>query len=155
MGNVDADFDPAHNVTHGICADCGCGLLQAGDEIPAQEFLDRLGVPVLVIDANGRALAASERAREILGREFPPFEGFKGGGVIDCVHWDAEDGCGGPVLCRSRAITRAVAETFETGRACVDVPAYPDARSGPAGACPRLKVSTEKVGGCVVLRVEE
>lgn len=155
MGTVDAEFDPTHRVTHGICAGCGCGLLQAGEEIPAQEFLDRLGLPVLVVDAQGRPLAASGRARELLGRDFPYFPGFTGGAVIDCVHSDAEDGCGGPVLCRSRVISRAVAETFETGRACVAMPAYPDARSGEAGGFPRLKVSTEKVDGCVVLRVEE
>lgn len=154
MGTVEADFDPDHRVTHGICAACGCGLLQAGDEIPAQEFLDRLGVPVLVVDADGRPLAASGRAAEVLGVEFPSLEGFKGGGVIDCVHSNAEDGCGGEVLCRSRVISRAVAETYETGRACVGRPAYPDAR-GAVGGAPRLKVTTEKVGDCVVLRVDE
>ncbi len=155
MGTVEADFDPAHRVTHGICADCGCGLLQAGEEIPAQEFLDRLNVPVLVVDADGRPMAASGLAREVLGKEFPSLGEFKGGGVIDCVHSSADEGCGGAVLCRSRVISRAVAETYETGRACVGRPAYPDARGGLNGGSARLRISTEKVGDCVVLRVDE
>lgn len=154
MGTVEGNFDPAHLVTHGICAACGCGLLQAGNEIPAQEFLDRLNVPVLLVDAEGRALAASGRAREVLGKEFPSLEEFKGGTVIDCVHSNADEGCGGAVLCRSSVISRAVAETYETGRACVRMPAYPDARGGLDGS-PSLKITTEKVGDCVLLRVDE
>ena len=52
-------------------------------------------------------------------------------------------------------INRAVAETFETGRACVGVPAYPDAQGGSTTKTPRLKITTEKVGGCETLRIDE
>ena len=154
MGTIEGDFNPAHPVTHGICAACGCGLLQAGDEITAQEFMDRLNVPVLLVDAEGRALAASGRAREMLGKEFPSLEGLTGGAVIDCAHSNADGGCGGPVLYRSRAIAQAVAETYETGRACVSIPAYPDACAGRERS-PSLKITTEKIGGCVALRIDE
>ncbi|MDD5302286.1 MAG: hypothetical protein PHS14_04180 [Elusimicrobia bacterium] len=155
LGSVEGDFDPAYLITHGICAACGCALVQAGDEIPAQDFLDRLSAPVLLVDADGRALAASRRARELLGKEFPPLAGFKSGTVIDCVNSNADEGCGGAVLCRSRVISRAVAETYETGRACVDVPAYPDAQDGQPLKNARLKITTEKVGECVTLRIDE
>jgi hypothetical protein len=155
MGTVEGDFNPAYHITHGICAACGCALVGAGDEIPAQEFLDRLSVPVLLIDADGRTLAAGRRAREILGREFPAFEGFAGGAVIDCVNSNSDEGCSGAVFCRSRVISRAVAQTYETGRACVGVPAYPDAQGGSTAKTPCLKITTEKVGGCVTLRIDE
>lgn len=155
MGTVEGDFDPAHRVTHGICASCGCALLRVGEEVPAQEFLDRLGVPVLLVDAEGRALAAGRRAREVLGKDLPSLEGFKGGAFIDCVNASSDEGCGGEVLCRSRAITRSVIETYETGRACVGVVAYPDAKAGAAAPAPSLRITTEKVGDLVVLRVDE
>lgn len=155
MGTIEGDFDPAYLITHGICAACGCALVQAGDEIPAQDFLDRLRVPVLLVDSDGRALAASRRAREVLGREFPALEGFKGGTVIDCVNSNAGEVCGGAVLCRSRVISLAVAETYETGRACVGVPAYPDALDGMLVKTARLKITTQKVGDCVMLRIDE
>lgn len=155
MGTVEGDFDPSHRVTHGICADCGCVLLRARERVSAQEFLDRLGVPVLLVDAEGRALAAGQRAREVLGKEFPSLEGFKGGAFVDCVNARSDEGCGGAVLCRSRAITRSVIETYETGKACIGVPAYPDAEGGAAALAPTLRITTEKVGDLVVLRVDE
>lgn len=155
MGTIEGDFNPAYQITHGICAACGCALVQAGDELDAQEFLDRLGVPVLLVDADGRALAAGRKAREVLGREFPALEELAGGTVIDCVHSSSDEGCGGAVYCRSRVISRAVAETYETGRACVDVPAYPDAQGGSAAKIPSLKITTQKVDGCVTLRIDE
>lgn len=155
MGTVEGDFNPAYQITHGICASCGCSLVRAGDEIPAQEFLDRLSVPVLLVGVDGRALAAGRRAREVLGGEYPSLEGFAGGAVIDCVNSNSDEGCGGAVYCRSRVINRAVAETYVTGRACVDVPAYPDAQGGSTVKTPSLKITTQKVGGCVTLRIDE
>lgn len=155
LGTVEGDFNPAYHVTHGICATCGCAFFQAGDDIPAQEFLDRLTAPVLLVDAEGRTLAASGRARAILGAEFPPLAGLTGGAVIDCANAHNEEGCGGEVLCRSRVISRAVAETYETGRACVELPAYPDGQGGSEFKTPNLKITTEKVGGFVRLRVDE
>lgn len=155
LGPVEGDFDPDYPVTHGICAACGSAVGRAGDEIGAQDFLDRLAVPVLLIDTDGRALAANRRAREALGKEFPPLDGFKGGIVIACVKAGAAEGCTGPVFCRSRVISRAVVETYETGRACVCVPAYPDAQGGLEVKTPSLKISTEKAGACVLLRIDE
>ena len=52
---------------------------------------------------------------------------------------------GGPACCFC---------TYETGRACVRVPAYPDACAG-AERSPSLKITTEKIGDLVVLRVDE
>ncbi len=155
MGSVEGDFNPAYRITHGICGACGCSLIRAGDEIPAQEFLDRFSVPVILVDADGRPLAAGRRAREVLGQELPALEGFAGGPVIDCVNSSSDGGCCGAVYCRSRVINRAVAETYETGRACVAVPAYADVQGGPTAKTPSLKITTEKVGDCVTLRIDE
>jgi len=84
MGTMEGDFDPDHRVTHGICAACGCALLRAGEEVPAQEFLDGLtgaarreavaGLRLLATDGAGDLLAslaglpASERRARVPGR---------------------------------------------------------------------------------------
>lgn len=155
MGTIEGDFDPSCLVTHGICEACEPALSQAGDSIPAQDFLEQLNIPVLLVDTDGRALAANRRARAALGKDFPPLDGFKGGSVLGCANSKAGNLCGGTAFCRSRVILRAVAETYETGRACVGVPTYPDARSALGIETPSLNISTEKVGACVMLRIDE
>ncbi|OGS41738.1 MAG: hypothetical protein A2506_09280 [Elusimicrobia bacterium RIFOXYD12_FULL_66_9] len=155
LGLSEGEFNPAYPITHGICAACGRAMARAGDVIKAQEFLDRLAVPVLVVDSSGRELAANRRAREALGKEFPAFDGFNGGVVIDCASSKAAEGCEGTVFCRSRVISRAVAETYASGQPCVAVPAYPDEQGGLEVRTPCLRITTEKAGGCVLLRVEE
>lgn len=141
-------------VTHGICLRCAQEFLSDTAE-PLREFLDRLGVPVLVVDAGPVVRTANAQARELLGKDLPEIEGHRPGVVIDCVHAGKPGGCGHQLHCQSCTIRRLVLETYATGKSFSRVQATPDLQSTNGIATTRIEISTEKAGGVVLLRLHD
>ncbi|OGS41737.1 MAG: hypothetical protein A2506_09275 [Elusimicrobia bacterium RIFOXYD12_FULL_66_9] len=155
LGTVEGDFDPRFPITHSICPDCSRRAAAEMGLKTIQEFLDDLGVPVLMMDDDARVLAASRRAQDVLGKDLPQLVGEKGGDVIECVAAKLPGGCGKSLHCRACAIRNSVTKTYQTGEPCLRVPAYPDVQIGDEVRTLSLLITTEKVGACVLLRIDD
>lgn len=154
LGEVESEADSENTITHGICPSCTTRLSsERGEHL--QEFLDRLGVPVLLVESDVRVLTANKPARELLGKGLGEIEGRRGGEVIECVHASEPGGCGQTAHCKACTIRKTVLETFETGKSCLHVQAYPDIQFGQEVKTMSLEISTEKVADVVLLRIDD
>jgi PAS domain-containing protein len=154
LNDVEQADESNRPVTHGICTRCAQLLLARYPE-SLGSFLDRLPVPILVIDDAPRVFTANEAARLLLGKDLPAIEGRRGGDVIECVHAGAPGGCGEQVHCKSCTIRNTVLETFQTGDGFRRVKAYPDIQVGQSVKTFTVEITTEKVGDFVLLQVDE
>ena len=142
-------------ITHGVCLSCAQRFLAELAE-PLRGFLDRLGVPVLLIDSSPEVRAANALAREMLGKDIAEIEGHRPGRVIECLHAYEPGGCGNQIHCKSCTIRRAILDTHATGKSLTRLRAFPDILSANDGAKRlSIEISTEKVGDVVLLRVHE
>lgn len=139
-------------VSHGVCDGC-LPLLAADLGIPLSDFVEQLGIPVLVVDENLRVTAANAAARRLAPGLQGDFRGLLCGEVIGCGHSFEPGGCGGTVHCLSCVIRKAVEETFCTGTPCRDVPAFPDIQLFREDRDVQFLVSTRKVGPFVELKI--
>lgn len=155
LGSVEAGPDPRYPITHGICENCSRKVLDAGAGVPLQDFLDGIDVPILLLSEDLRVALANRRARETMGREFPVYAEVKAGDAIECVNARSPGGCGSTPACGGCAIRGAVRATYETGRACAGVSAEPLVRRGETVEKVSIRISTEKVGDCVMLSLDQ
>ncbi len=154
LGEMPSSRFPPDAITHGICPTCRDRLSHESGEA-LRDFLDRLGVPVLLMDEGVRALSANRQARQLLDKTLPAIENQLGGNVIECVHAHEPGGCGGTVHCKSCTIRQTVKDTYDSGTPHVEIPAYQDIRTPAASKQVRFLISTEKVGGYVMLRIDD
>jgi PAS domain-containing protein len=147
--------DEQNIITHGICASCSDELLAKELGVSLHSFLDRLGVPVLAIEPGPRVQTANRQACDLLGKDISEVQGQKGGDLIECEHARRPGGCGETIHCKSCTIRNTVLETFATGHSFVDVLAYLDVYLGDEIRPATMKLSTEKVGGIVLLRIDD
>jgi hypothetical protein len=140
MGSNDPDTSAMLSMTHGLCEPCASQSLSESRESIGQ-FLDRLGVPVLLIESGPSAL--------------PEIENHRGGEVIECVNSKTPEGCGFDVHCRSCTIRNTVLDTFATGKSHTSVSAYPDIETPSGVKTMRYQISTVKVGDFVMLRIDD
>jgi PAS domain-containing protein len=117
------ESDPQAEISHGICLPCRTYFL-LGERPTLDEFLNRLAVPVVVVNAQGEVSLANQRALKMLGKSLDRVKGFKGGEAMECAHARLPGGCGNTVHCQACTIRNSVMETFETGRSLQRVPAY-------------------------------
>lgn len=141
-------------MTHGMCRTCSEAFFARPSE-SLVEFLDRLGAPVLVIDPDGRVTTANQLACKTLGKAAKDVRGCLGGEAIECCHARKPGGCGGTVHCKTCTIRNTVMKTFDTGKPCVGVKAYPDVEIDSLTKTLCLAISTEKVGDVVLLRIDD
>jgi hypothetical protein len=153
LGTVSDQSADNQVITHGICETCAQWFLTNSNE-NLRDFLDRLGVPVLVIESNIRVWTANKYACELLGKELPEMDGCRPGNVIECAYAKKPGGCGQQVHCKTCAIRNTVQETFATGRSLTGVKAYPDVQLGAEQKTLSLEISTEKIAGLVLLRID-
>ena len=154
MGEAEVKGNGAHPVTHGICAPCAQQFLGEVSG-PMRDFLDRLGVPVLVVDDGAVVRAANVHAEVILGQDFPDIVDRRQGEVVRCVHAYEPGGCGEQADCSGCTIRRAVLETHATGIGCTSIRAFPSVLSGGESRKLNFEFSTEKIGNTVLLRIHE
>ena len=154
MGTMPSDIHAETIITHGICKDCLHQLF--GEEgVELQVFLDSLAVPVVVVDATVTVKTANRPARELLHKELPAIEGYKGGDVFECVHAKQPEGCGFTIHCSGCVIRQTVTDTFQSGKSHLKVPACLQNGTPADHEEVNLLISTEKVGDVVLLRIDE
>lgn len=146
--------DPTNSrVSHGICPDCRDHFFPSEGPPQLAEFLDKLSVPVLVVDNDVRVLAANEKASSLLGKEVDRVVGCLGGDAIECSYARLPGGCGKQIHCRSCTIRRTVLDTYETGASHFDVPACADILNGRTSSQVEFLISTAKSGDYVFLKI--
>lgn len=146
--------EPDGPISHGICIPCVKEVFRGMSE-PLQDFLDRLEEPVLLMGSGPKVVTANKRACEILQKDLSQVEGFKGGHVMECVHAQSPGGCGKQIHCQSCTIRNTVLETFKTGKSFEQVPAYLDIERADEQREMCLRISTEKAGDVVLLRIDD
>jgi hypothetical protein len=147
------DPESAGPISHGICRNCGENIF-ANAPMTTAAFVDRLRQPVLVVDELRRVLHANPAGHKLLDKDFAAIEG-RLGQVFDCMYAGLPGGCGKTVHCSACEIRRSVAETYRTGLSRSDVLATLKHRSEDGSNQAEVVITTEKLGGLVLLRVDQ
>jgi hypothetical protein len=159
FGETKADEASGEAISPTICVDRLRDVFAQPTGEPLRRSLRRIEAPVLVVSGTGRILTANVPVldllgKDLLGKDLRDIEGLPGGDVFECAYAKLPEGCGNTVHCSGCTIRRRVAETFETGKRFTRVPAYlrPGGPSAPGRM--ELTISTEKVEGVVLLRID-
>jgi len=166
IGQPGLSAEDGEAISHGICDEC-VDFLVTNDCPSISSFLDSLPMPVVLVDARGGVIMSNQCARRSFafadGSDAescpPPADAGEGrvllGQLLECCHAASAQGCGRTVHCASCQIRSSVESTYCTGRSLEYVPAHRDAW-GPGGGRNRtyLRISTEKLGHAVLLRIE-
>ncbi|MHC4248297.1 MAG: hypothetical protein ACYS9X_04140 [Planctomycetota bacterium] len=154
FGETKADETSGEAISPTICVDCLRDIFAQPTGEPLRRFLKRLVAPVLVVSGAGRILTANVPVLDLLGKDLPDIAGLPGGDVFECTYARLPEGCGNTVHCSGCTIRRRVAETFETGKRFTRVPAHLRPADPSAPGRIELTISTEKVEGVVLLRID-
>jgi nitrogen fixation/metabolism regulation signal transduction histidine kinase len=143
-------------ISHGICSECVDFLIR-NDRQSLAAFLDRLTVPVLLVDARNTVILSNQSARAMFGAgSAANGEGSAPlvGTAIECAHARLPMGCGETVHCVACQIRASVRTTQQTGMALKNVEAFREVKSSLGEKRLRVRISTEKLGEAVLLRIE-
>jgi len=140
-------------ITHGVCSTCVDKIFaRMGEDLSS--FINNLPAPVVVVDEEGIVLTVNDRAQTLLLKTLPEIEGYRGGEVFECAYARLPEGCGQTVHCSGCTVRRAVMETFQSGESQVKTPAYLHQGIPESYRRTDLLISTEKVSGLVLLRID-
>lgn len=140
-------------ISHGVCEKCLTNLVKdMGQSL--EDFLDTLGVPILLVTGDVRVIGANSAAKSMVAKSQVEIGGNLGGNVLGCNHAAEPGGCGKTVHCRECVIRHAVTYTMKTGLPCVKTPAFADIGVISANEKVRFLITTEKRNGMVLLQIE-
>ena len=142
-------------VTDNLCVECRSQFSSPSELLPLEQYLNRLDVPVLVMDDDVRVLSFNEAARALLGKNPPEIRGHYAGEVMECAYAALPGGCGRTEHCKACAIRRAVTNTHVTGASHVRETTCRSVHTSCGIRETRSRISTEKVGPFVLLRIDE
>jgi hypothetical protein len=106
------------------------------------------------VDSDVVVAMANKPLLSLFGKTLSQVTGQRGGDVFECAYARLPEGCGRTVHCSGCAIRRAVTETFTTGRSLQKVLAYLNRDAVTQFLQLGMLISTEKVLGMVLLRVD-
>ncbi len=155
LGAAGGDFSGRYPITHGICEPCANGQLTTGGVARIRSMLDGLGAPVLMLDGDSQLQGGNREIEALLGRSAEELAGLKAGDAIGCVNALTKEGCGHTADCPKCAIRNSVKATFESGTPCVGVVEHREVLRGEERQTMTLRISTERVGASVLVRVDE
>jgi PAS domain-containing protein len=110
-------------VSHGMCQACGDYFEAQWAGMSYAEYIERFPFPVVLVEGEGRVVAANGPACGFLGRQPAELVGLLGGEALECSHARLPGGCGKTVHCSTCAIRNSVTRTHQTGVALSRVPA--------------------------------
>jgi hypothetical protein len=117
IGNENDSLQRVGTNAHAVCGCCAehFTLPPSG---PLQKHLDRVNVPVLVIELHaGKYLitrAVNRKACDWLSKDSREIIQHLSGNVIECAYARLPEGCGSTVFCAACAIKQTIAGTAET-----------------------------------------
>jgi PAS domain-containing protein len=144
------DGSRADLVERRLCDGCGRAVGRGTRPLGLSQALDRVPAAVLVVDPEGRVLAANAAMARALGRDRDALLGLRGGEAMTCAFALLPEGCGNTVHCRECAIRRTVMAVYDDGRPRVGVRAYLRA----SAAALDVVISARPYDGCVQVTVE-
>ncbi|MBD3242933.1 MAG: hypothetical protein GF331_20240 [Chitinivibrionales bacterium] len=139
--------------SHGMCPDCR-DFFTENKPGTLHEFINRLPVPVLVVNEHRVVETANRRASEVLGKPLPTMQGRLGGEVMECAYARLPGGCGKTVHCAGCTIKQAVLETFASGVGVQGLETYQDLIVDGETQRMRIVISTEPAGGVVHVKID-
>lgn len=139
------------SVTHGMCPGCQEHFRRQWSGLSLGEYLDAFDRPIVVVDAEGRVVAANQQLADLVGRSQRELSGLLGGEAMECQYSRLPGGCGRTVHCQTCTIRNAVSQTLETGEPLDRVPAWLDQQEGRVS----LRISTLLVQGVVRVTIEQ
>jgi CheY-like chemotaxis protein len=139
-------------ISHGLCAECLDGLESGAGS--SSDLLETLAGPVMLVDAERRALGANSRLADVVHRERSSLTHLLAGEVISCLNAPLPGGCGRTAHCRQCDIRQSVDHTRSTGESSTDVTAYAAVAGADGPTLLRLSLSLERVGGAVLIRID-
>ena len=142
-------------ITHGICKACREYYFGAKRPTSLRTFLNRLDTAVVMVDDDMKIMGVNDQAEAVFGRPLPTESQKYGGHAFNCMHASEPGGCGKTPFCRSCTLRTTVNYSFLTNRARDHIPAYIDVISPDGPKRTRLRISTERVGEIVLMRVDE
>ena len=146
-----APGSPAGDVSHGMCPECGDHFERLWKGMSLSDYLDGLPQAIIVVNGDGRVVAANQKLAALFGKEKAELRGLLGGEAFACVHSRLPEGCGKTIHCRDCTIRRAVTRVAGTGVARERIPAYLDTKDGRV----HLRISVTPRKGLVRVTVEE
>ena len=140
------------NVSHGMCEDCYEYYQEQIKGLSLDEFLNKFEAPVLIVDEEGRIVAANEMAETITGRGKSSRDliGLLGGEVMECVYARLPEGCGRTEHCVACSIRNTVMASMESGEPQVRVPVKLQRKERET----RMTISTTKIFSLVRIVIE-
>jgi hypothetical protein len=154
LGRLEAAPGDPTLISHGICAACLPTLLRHKGR-PLSDFLDSLPGAIFVIDADCRVVGVNAQGLQQLSKDMAAVEGRLAGEVFECKFSKRPGGCGRTVHCKTCTIRITATKTYETGRACLRVPAFIDLADISKDMTIRFLISTEKVNDVIILRIDD
>lgn len=140
--------------SHGMCSSCSAALASQERGTTLQQHLDAIPIPIVLLDSNNSIVTMNATAYDALGQRPETSDVPLLGKVFDCVHSRSRTGCGRMIHSVACAIRRNVTTTFKTGNPQVSVPATGTVMSSDDISDVVLHVTTVKMGGVVLLRLE-
>jgi len=119
------------------------------------DYLDSLGVPILVVDSEGSIDCANKYARDILQKAPSEINGRKGGDVFECAYAKLPKGCGNTIHCDACTIRNTVMDTHVTGNPHIYTKAYLTQGTPDENQEIKFLISTQKVANIVLLRIDK
>lgn len=142
-------------ITHCFCRGCREDLFSRHDAFSLQEYLNRLDVPILLMNDDVGIVTGNIAACENLGIDPRHIEGRRGGEAIECINSRLPGGCGKTVHCKACTIRRTVTDTHLTSTSHYMVLAYANCETPYGPRKIRFLISTEKLGDLVLLRIDD
>ena len=149
----DPSIFPIEGVTHGVCDDCLLWL-RNGMNQSLRDYLNKFDFPVLLVDSNVDVKMANNEAKIFIGKELSEIEGYAGGEAIECEHARLPGGCGNTIHCTTCTIRNAATDTYRSGENFDNIPAYQNIYLPEGLKKIQLKISSEKFGDLVLLKID-
>jgi PAS domain-containing protein len=140
------------SLTHGICEECYDYFKGQIKGLSLDELIDKFEAPVLVVDEDGRIVAANKMAENITGRgrSHRDLIGLLGGEIMECVYARLPEGCGNTDHCLACTIRNTVMAAMETGEPQLHVPVKLYRKDKEI----EMVISTEKIFSLVRIVIE-
>ncbi len=149
------EWNPSKNdsVSHGVCEDCA-QFFRSNKPTSIEKFINRIDIPIIVIDKNTDVLSANKYASVLFNKEILSPIQQPTGDVMECAYARLPEGCGRTTHCTGCTIRQSVTKTFETGEPMEKIEAYQYVVSDKNSRYMKMLISTKKVDKVVFLRID-
>lgn len=137
----------------GMCGHCRELFFPRTGAPKFRRALDRLDVPVLVVDDDARIVIANETACRLFGKEREEIERKLSGDIFTCTNTWLQGGCGKTPGCSNCEFREVVRDTYATGKGHESVPVTVTIGSPGRSRKLELVLSTMKAGELVVVKI--